>query len=995
MRATTLRVSAGAIFFLLALALYTGAAHAVPSYLTDFTNTYPNSATSSASCAVCHLTSSGSPSSPRNVYGAAWSSNGHNFVNVQALNSDGVAGTNLAEITAGAQPGWCVQTTTGCLQTTGTPPGGLLDNAASANQAPVLAAIGAKSVNENQPLTFTATATDPNGNALTFSAGNLPSGATLSPAGAFSWTPSFSQGGSNYNVTITVTDNGSPAASDSEVVTITVGNVNRPPVLSAIGNRPATEGQLLTFTATATDPDGNAVTFSGSNLPTGATVSPSGTFSWTPSLTQAGSFPNVTITATDNGSPVLTASQSFTITVGNVNRPPVLAPIGARTATVGQLFTFTATATDPDGNAVTFSGGNLPAGATLTPAGVFSWTPTATGNSSVTVTVTDNGTPAQTDSETVTITVSNVTTVNRPPVLASIGAKTVNEGQPLTFTATATDPDGGPLTFSGGILPSGPALTPAGAFSWTPDFTQAGTHNVTITVTDNGGLTDSETFTITVGNVNRPPVLSPSPIGNRTVTIGQTLTIAITASDPDGGALSFTSANLPSGATLTPATPAGTGAATFSWTPATAQAGTYQNVTITVSDGALSDAEVFTITVNIVAVNQPPVLTNPGNKTGTAGQVLSFTITASDPDAGQTLRFAATSTLPSGASLSSTGAFAWTPTTAQASTTAYSVTVTATDNGSPALTSAPVTFTIRVNAPAASPLTLTSVTANQASTQPGGSITATATATGGVAPYQYKWWLWNGNAWSLLQDWTPSNTYTWTPSTAGSYQLGVWVKNGNAVGDGGAVYGARPVTIAPATVSLAASPGGAQAVGTPITVTATATGVTSPTYRFWLWDGHTWSVIREWGSNTVTWTPSVANPQTQLGVWVKPSSAAGDVWAAYGARPVPIAPATVSLAASPGGAQAVGTPITVTATATGVTSPTYRFWLWDGHTWSVIREWGSNTVTWTPSVANPQTQLGVWVKPSSAAGDVWAAYGARPVPIAPATSRPRHRDNDD
>ncbi len=59
-------------------------------------------------------------------------------------------------------------------------------------------------------------------------------------------------------MTITVTDNGSPAAaSDSEVVTITVGNVNRPPVLTAIGTKTATEGQLLTFTATATDPDGD------------------------------------------------------------------------------------------------------------------------------------------------------------------------------------------------------------------------------------------------------------------------------------------------------------------------------------------------------------------------------------------------------------------------------------------------------------------------------------------------------------------------------------------------------------------------------------------------------------------------------------------------------------------------------------------------------------------------------------------------------------------
>ena len=70
-------------------------------------------------------------------------------------------------------------------------------------------------------------------------------------------------------MTITVTDNGSPAASDFETVTITVGNVNRPPVLGAIGAKSVNENQALTFTATATDPDGNAFTFSGATCPPG------------------------------------------------------------------------------------------------------------------------------------------------------------------------------------------------------------------------------------------------------------------------------------------------------------------------------------------------------------------------------------------------------------------------------------------------------------------------------------------------------------------------------------------------------------------------------------------------------------------------------------------------------------------------------------------------------------------------------------------------------
>lgn len=70
--------------------------------------------------------------------------------------------------------------------------------------------------------------------------------------------------------------------------------VNSPPALSAIGNRSVTAGQLLQFTVSATDPNGNRLTYSASNLPAGAGFDPSTkTFSWTPSFSQAGSYPAV------------------------------------------------------------------------------------------------------------------------------------------------------------------------------------------------------------------------------------------------------------------------------------------------------------------------------------------------------------------------------------------------------------------------------------------------------------------------------------------------------------------------------------------------------------------------------------------------------------------------------------------------------------------------------------------------------------------------------
>ena len=72
-------------------------------------------------------------------------------------------------------------------------------------------------------------------------------------------------------MTFTVTDSGSPALSASESINITVTDGNRAPVLAAIGNKSVAENALLTFTLSATDADGDTVTYSATGLPTGAT----------------------------------------------------------------------------------------------------------------------------------------------------------------------------------------------------------------------------------------------------------------------------------------------------------------------------------------------------------------------------------------------------------------------------------------------------------------------------------------------------------------------------------------------------------------------------------------------------------------------------------------------------------------------------------------------------------------------------------------------------
>lgn len=103
--------------------------------------------------------------------------------------------------------------------------------------------------------------------------------------------------------------------------------------------------------------------------------------------------------------------------------------------------------------------------------------------------------------------------LNHAPVLAPIGAQTVNEGQLLSFTVSASDPDGDILTYSATGLPAGATFDPATkTFNWTAGYDQAGSYSVVFSVSD-GSLIDSEQVTITVTNVTATAQIQTLMIG--------------------------------------------------------------------------------------------------------------------------------------------------------------------------------------------------------------------------------------------------------------------------------------------------------------------------------------------------------------------------------------------------------------------------------------------------------------------------------------------------
>ena len=457
------------------------------------------------------------------------------------------------------------------------------------NRPPELERIWDKTVNESELLEFTVNATDPDGDDLAYSASNLPDGASFeSGTQTFSWTPSFEQAGLYHDVHFEISDG---ELIGWENITIQVGGTNRPPIFEPVGNKTVDESDLLEFIVNATDPDGDDLVYSTSNLPEGATFNnTTRTFSWTPSFDQAGTYPGVYFEVSDGQ---LTSWTSITITVSDTNRLPELEEMVDQTINETETLTIDANATDPDCDMLTYSCNRTDLFIDFDPGtGVGSWTTDYQDDGTYYVDFGVSDGKGGIDNRTVELTVEDV---NRPPVLEEMGNRTVEENETLVIDTNATDPDGDALIYSCNRTDLFTDFNPTtGIGSWTTDYYDGGIYCVGFGVSDGNGGIDNETATITVKDVNRPPELEE--IWNKSVNESGLLEFILNATDPDGDGVTYSVSNLPSGATFNSTT------RTFSWAPAFGQAGVYHDIKFEVTDGELIDFENITITVTGISV---------------------------------------------------------------------------------------------------------------------------------------------------------------------------------------------------------------------------------------------------------------------------------------------------------------------------------------------------------------------------------------------------------
>ena len=435
----------------------------------------------------------------------------------------------------------------------------------------------------------------------------------------------------------------------------------------------ATVGQPWTATLQADDADGNRFSWELVDAPAGMTLAPStvvtndgsyhnsATLSWTPAAAAAATTDIVVRVVDSRGGVTL---QTFEIAVAGGNHAPTILPVSAVALTEGQLFTVPLVAADADGDPVTLTVRNLPAGARFDAAtGLLSWTPgydQAGAYKGITVVASDGK---------VTVVRTFDLVVGQgyaDPVFTAVPTQTLREGDRYALQLAGslpgglTDADGSKttLTYSASWLPAGATLdTATGLLTWTPAYNQHGSLTLPITLTATRQPADgsapiktwvTQDVAFNVLNANGAPQFDAPQTWN--VLEGQMLRISVFAFDPDnadfvpavrltptatptGGAgtssVAYSLTGLPPGATFDPVT------LEIVWTPGFAQAGTYSVVVTATDDGDGTGTPLTsTITLPIIVgnANQAPVIGNIANAIIDKGTTLDIPVVATDAD---------------------------------------------------------------------------------------------------------------------------------------------------------------------------------------------------------------------------------------------------------------------------------------------------------------------------------------------------------------------------
>jgi hypothetical protein len=450
------------------------------------------------------------------------------------------------------------------------------------NDAPIFLTIPDTLAIQDTAYTSVVTAEDIDGDTLVFTAPTLPLWLVFNDTtNTLSGIPTNNDVGDN---TVTLRINDGTIDVDTTFI-IQVSNVNDPPGFLSTADTVTLEDALYTYTVLAEDIDGDSVRYGAPVIPLWLNFdSLTNVLSGTPTNDDVG-LHSIALTINDS---IVEVVQAFTIEVVNVNDRPTVTSTPVTDARPGVAYTYTVTATDIDGDALSYSAIVLPGWLTFnTNNQTLSATPGEEdiGDQFVTIRISDGS--LYTDH---TFVIS-VTYSNHAPTFTSDPSTSVVVGDSYVYTIVAQDIDGDALSYSAPVLPGWLTYYPATqVISGVPSSSDIGRHDVTVRVSD-GTVSADQVFPIFVENANTPPSFTSTPVTN--VTAGDLYVYIAEASDVDGDVLYYTALTMPEWLNFDANT------RNLHGTPSNDDAGDH-NVTLRVSDGESAENQNFVVSVEFV-----------------------------------------------------------------------------------------------------------------------------------------------------------------------------------------------------------------------------------------------------------------------------------------------------------------------------------------------------------------------------------------------------------
>ena len=495
-------------------------------------------------------------------------------------------------------------------------------------------------VDEGDAVTLNGTASDLEGDQLTY-LWSHDSVLPITVSNATSQLTTFTAPAVDSDVTVTfvlsVSDGTNTDVTDQVAITIQDVPTNIPPTVDAGQDQVVDEGDAVTLNGTASDLEGDQLTYLWSHdsvLPITVSNATSQLTTFTAPAVDSDVTVTFVLSVSDGTNTDVTDQVAITIQDVPTNIPPTVDAGQDQVVDEGDAVTLNGTASDLEGDQLTYLWSHdsvLPITVSNATSQLTTFTAPAV-DSDVTVTfvlsVSDGTNTDVTDQ--VTITIQDVPT-NNPPTVDAGQDQTVNEGDAVTLNGTASDHEGDHLTYlwsHDSVLP----ITVSNATSQLTTFTApAVDSDVTVTfvlsVSDgtNTDVTDQVTITIQDVPTNNPPTVDAGQ--DQVVDEGDAVTLNGTASDLEGDQLTY----LWSHDSVLPITVSNATSQLTTFTAPAVDSDVTVTFVLSVSDGTNTDVtDQVTITIQDVPTNNPPTVDAGQDQTVNEGDAVTLNGTASD-----------------------------------------------------------------------------------------------------------------------------------------------------------------------------------------------------------------------------------------------------------------------------------------------------------------------------------------------------------------------------